>query len=49
MRSYITNDDTRVFFTRYHQDLITNSPYRLPYSSSDVSLENLLLDQLIIS
>ena len=25
-----------------------NSPYCQPYSSSDVSLENLVLDQLII-
>ena len=31
------------------QDLISNSPYCLPYSSCDVSLENLVLDQLIIS
>ena len=30
------------------QDLISNSPYCLPYSSCDVSLENLVLDQLII-
>ena len=30
------------------QDLISNSPYYLPYSSYDVSSENLLLDQLII-
>ena len=29
-------------------DLISNSPYCLPYSSCDVSLENLVLDQLII-
>ena len=49
MRSHITNDDTHVFFTRYHQDLISNSPYRLPYSSCDISLENLVLDQLKIS
>ena len=48
MRSYITNDDTHVFFTRYHQDLISNSPYRLPYSSWHISLENLVLDQLKI-
>ena len=31
------------------QDLISNSPYHLPYSSCDVSLENLALDQLTIS
>ena len=30
------------------QDLISNSPYCLLYSSYDVSTENLLLDQLII-
>ena len=30
------------------QDLISNSPYCLPYSSYDVSLENLVLDQLLI-
>ena len=28
--------------------LISNSPYCLPYSSCDVSLENLVLDQLTI-
>ena len=31
-----------------YQDLIGNSPYCLPYSSCDVSSENLVLDQLII-
>ena len=30
------------------QDLISNSPYYLPYNSCDVSSENLVLDQLII-
>ena len=30
------------------QDLISNSTYCLPYSSRDVSLENLVLNQLII-
>ena len=30
------------------QDLVSNSPYCLPYSSCDVSLENLVLEQLII-
>ena len=30
------------------QDSISNSPYCLPYSSCDVSLENLGLDRLII-
>ena len=30
------------------QDLVSNSPYCLPYSSCDVSLENLVLDQSII-
>ena len=29
-------------------DLISNSPYCLPYSSYEVSLENLVLDQLVI-
>ena len=29
-------------------DLISNSPYCLPYSFGDVSSENLVLDQLII-
>ena len=31
------------------QDLIGNSPFCLSYSSCDVSLKNLVLDQLIIS
>ena len=31
-----------------YQDLTHNSPYCQLYSSSDVSLENLVLDQLII-
>ena len=30
------------------QDLISNSPYCLPYNSYNVSSENLVLDQLII-
>ena len=30
------------------QDLISNSPYCLPYSSCDVCLEKLVLDQLTI-
>ena len=30
------------------QDLISNSTYCLPYSSCDISFENLVLDQLII-
>ena len=30
------------------QDLLSNSPYCLPYNSYDVSLENLVFDQLII-
>ena len=33
----------------YFQDLISNSPYCLPYNSHDVDSENLVLDQLIIS
>ena len=36
-------------FQPFHsQDLICNSPYYLSYNSFDVSLENLVLDQLII-
>ena len=31
------------------QDLISNSPYCLTYSSCDVDLENLVLDRLIIT
>ena len=30
------------------RDLISNSPYCLPYNSCDVSFENLVLDQLLI-
>ena len=30
------------------QDLISNSPYCLPYNTYDLSLENLVLDQLRI-
>ena len=30
------------------KDLISNFPYCLPYNSYDVSLENLVLEQLII-
>ena len=30
------------------QDLISNSPYHLPYNSCDVSSKNLVLDQIII-
>ena len=38
------------FFNPFNsQDLISNSLYCLPYSSCDLSLENLVLDQLIIS
>ena len=29
----------------HSQDLISNSPYSLPYNSYDVSLENMVLDQ----
>ena len=32
----------------YSQDLNSNSPYCLPYKSYNVSLENLVLDQLMI-
>ena len=34
--------------TFHSKDLISNSPYCLPYNSYDVSLENLVLKQLII-
>ena len=34
--------------TFHSKDLIGNSPYCLPYNSYDVSLENLVLEQLII-
>ena len=34
--------------TFHSKDLISNSPYCLPYNSYDVSLENLVLEQLII-
>ena len=34
---------------QYFQDLISNSPYCLPYNPNDVDSENLVLDQLIIS
>ena len=43
--------DGRNFFlyiTAHSKDLISNSPNCLPYSSTDVSLENLVLDQLVI-
>ena len=35
-------------FTLRSHDLISNSPYCLPYNSYDVGLENLKLDLLII-
>ena len=31
------------------QDLISNTPYTLPHNSYDISLENLVLDQLKFS
>ena len=37
--------DCQPFNSQY---LVSNSPYCLPYSSCDVGLENLVLDQLII-
>ena len=33
----------------YFQDLISDSPYCLPNNSYDVILDNLVLDQLVIS
>ena len=38
----------KVFSPFHPQDLISISPYWLLYNSSDVSLENFVLDQLII-
>ena len=38
----------KLYWSFNSQDLISNSPYCQPYSSCDVSLENLVLDQLII-
>ena len=32
----------------HSQDLISNSPYSLPYNTYDFSLEKLVLDQLMI-
>ena len=39
---------TEEHLTFNSQDLISNSPYYLPYSSCDVNVENLVLDYLII-
>lgn len=36
------------FFTISQPDIINDSPYCLPYNSSDVSPENLVMDPLII-
>ena len=38
----------RFLFSRLSFDLISNSPYCLPYGSYDVTSESLVLDQLII-
>ena len=38
-----------LFLAFHYQDLISNSPYCLPYNSYDVNSENLALDQLKIS
>ena len=55
---FISDQDNKVFYCfkstseyllPFHsQDLVNNSPYCLPYNSCDVSLENLVLDQMII-
>ena len=37
-----------LFLPFHYQDLISNSPYCLPYNSYDVNSENLALDQLKI-
>ena len=44
--STIKGDHEYTHLTVNSQDLISNSPYCLSYSSCDVSLENLVLDQL---
>ena len=43
------NDDNKVCLTLSFRDLICNSPYCLPCSSYDISWEDLVLHQLIIS
>ena len=51
---FLCEKDTSVrlklsLFQPFHsQDLISNSPHCLPYNSYYVSIENLVLDQLII-
>ena len=47
MRMYSVDIDFLVS-TLSPWDLIFKSPYCLPYNSHDISLENLVLDQLII-
>ena len=43
------SSNTFIILKPFHsQDLISNSPFCLPYNSYDVSSENLLLDQLLI-
>ena len=39
----------RFSYKPFHlQDLMSNSPYSMPYNSHDASKENLLLDQIIV-
>ena len=39
----------RFSYKPFHlQDLMSNSPYSMPYKSHEASKENLLLDQLIV-
>ena len=51
IRKYIhlgKKTQTRPFKPFHFQDLISNSPYCLPYNSYDVSSENVVLNHLII-
>ena len=45
---FLSFNDTLVTLTFNSQDLISNSPYCLPYNSCNVSSENLVLDPPII-
>ena len=43
------SSNTFIILKPFHsQDLISNSPFCLPYNSYDVSSDNLVLDQLLI-
>ena len=43
LRVYFVKFDTAIFLPFHSQDLISNSPYYLPYNSYDDSSENLVL------